>query len=200
MRSPAIKKMSDIDINTMSEKEALRAISDKKWKTVIKLKDGVTFEPKVKLSLEPNSSKPLDADEVAHIAETKESKAKYNNEVYLYNELEPVDDYEAKKAKIVEKAEKLKAVAKEERETVRKLRRVRRYDISGAEIRVTQGTITIDNFEYAELLHASAELLDIKNRRNVLKKTLDECQDMINDMSNMIIGFNVDLDYLEKSP
>lgn len=193
--------MSDIDINTMSEKEALRAISDKKWKTVIKLKDGVTFEPKVKLSLEPNSSKPLDIDEVAHIAETKESKAKYNNEVTLYNELEPVNiDYEVKKAKIKKQIENLKAVAKEERETVRKVRRVRRFDISGAEIRVTEGSITINNFEYAELLHASAELLDIKNRRNVIKKTLDECQDMINDMSNMIIGFNVDLDYLEKSP
>jgi hypothetical protein len=194
--------MSDIDINTMSEKEALRAISDKKWKTMIKVKDGKGFEPKeVKLTVEPNSSKPLDINELSQISESEQLKAKNGWAVTLYNELEPVDNvYEVKKAKIIERAENLKAVAKEERESVRKLRRVRRYDISGAEIRVTQGTITIDNFEYAELLHASAQLLEIRNRRNALKKSIEDCQDLLNAMTNMMVGFNVDLDYLEKSP
>lgn len=62
----------------MSEKEALRAISDKKWATLVKIKGEKGFEPKgVKMTLVPNEDKPVSVNKrVIRV---------------LFNEIEPVD-------------------------------------------------------------------------------------------------------------
>jgi len=107
------------NINNMSEKEALMAISRKKWVTMVKVKDGKGFEPKeLKITVEPNSDKKLDPKMLSQIADSK----------VLYSEIEPVKP----------------------------------------------------------------------KRANELDKAIDECEDLLNAIRNMVIGFNVDLDTLSK--
>jgi len=119
------------NINNMSEKEALMAISRKKWVKMVKVKDGKGFEPKeLKITVEPNSDKKLDPAVLSEIYHSKKisGEAKYKEVVTLYSEIEPVKP----------------------------------------------------------------------KRANKLDKAIDECEDLLNAIKNMVIGFNVDLDTLSK--
>jgi hypothetical protein len=117
----------------------------------------------------------------------------------IVSELPLVDKvYEENKNKIIQKAEELKKTARAEALEKKTVRRVRRYDISGAEIRITEGSITISNFEYAELLRCASELLEVKKQKGVVDKLIDECRDLTNSIMLHVGDMATKMDYLEK--
>jgi hypothetical protein len=117
----------------------------------------------------------------------------------IVSELPRVDKvYEENKNKIIQKAEELKKTARAEALEKKTVRRVRRYDISGAELRITEGSITISNFEYAELLRCASELLEVKKQKAVVDKLIDECRDLTNSIMLHVGDMATKMDYIEK--
>ena len=116
----------------------------------------------------------------------------------IVSELPRVDKgYDDNKKKIIQKAEELKATARAEALAKKTVRRVRRYDISGAELRITDGSITISNFEYAELLQCASELLEVKKQKGVLDKLVKDCVDIADSLTFHIGDMATTMDYIE---
>ena len=113
----------------------------------------------------------------------------------IVSELPRVDKvYEDNKKKIIQKAEELKTTARAEALAKKTVRRVRRYDISGAELRITDGSITISNFEYAELLQCASELLEIKKQKGVVDKLVSELSNTVKDIKKGLSDINLVVD------
>jgi hypothetical protein len=113
----------------------------------------------------------------------------------IVSELPRVDKvYEDNKKKIIQKAEELKTTARAEALAKKTVRRVRRYDISGAELRITDGSITISNFEYAELLQCASELLEVKKQKAVVDKLVSELSNTVEDIKKGLADINLVVD------
>jgi len=113
----------------------------------------------------------------------------------IVSELPRVDKvYEDNKKKIIQKAEELKTTARAEALAKKTVRRVRRYDISGAELRITEGQITIDNFEYAELLYCASQLLEANKQKAILAKLVSELSDTVKDIKKGLADINLVVD------
>lgn len=123
-------------------------------------------------------------------------EAKPTNKILISElaEVEAGKTYEANKKKIVEKAEVLKTTARAEAVAKKTVRRVRRYDISGAELRITEGQITIDNFEYAELLYCASQLLEANKQKAILSKLVSELSVTVKDIKKGLSDINLVVD------
>jgi hypothetical protein len=158
--------------------------------------DNVRLEPFVKTTdnaIEmPGDLKP--AREAGYKNTGKRVKAEPTTKT-IVSELPRVDKvYEDNKKKIIQKAEDLKATARAEALAKKTVRRVRRYDISGAELRITEGQITIDNFEYAELLYCASQLLEANKQKAILAKLVSELSNTVKDIKKGLSDINLVVD------
>lgn len=143
-------------MESMTEKEVMKHISDKKWKAMAETKTDVASD---------NLSKAL------------ARKPGYKKKVVVApTSPPPPPSPPPPVAEAVElsKAKQLEALCKEDvAKNPRKLRRVKNYWIDEEIIRVTECDITISSFEYAKLLKRESDTKDLINKIMSIKLLCD---------------------------